>query len=68
MDGHFIGVETFCFDCDEDLYGEKLTVRLLTHVRKERKFDNLEVLKAQIESDRIFAETYFRKHLKEQEG
>ena len=68
VDGHFIGVETFCFDCDEDLYGEKLTVRLLTHVRKERKFDNLEVLKAQIESDRIFAETYFRKHLKEQEG
>ena len=51
VDGHFIGVETWFFDCDEDLYGEDLHVELMHFARPERKFGSLEELRDQIRKD-----------------
>lgn len=51
VEGSFIGVETYLFDCEGDLYGKKETVRLLHFVRPEKKFDGLEELKAQLKKD-----------------
>ena len=62
VDGHFIGVETCFFNCDEDLYGSDLSVKLLRFTRPERKFDSLEQLKEQIRNDQQTAREYF--HLK----
>ncbi len=54
-----IGVETHLFDMSEDLYGEKVRVSFLGHVRKERRFPSLEALKGQMESDIEYGKVYF---------
>ncbi len=46
-----VGAETYIYDFDEDVYGKALEVRLKEFLRPEMKFDNLDQLKAQIESD-----------------
>ncbi len=46
-----VGVETYIYDYDGDAYGEFIEVELLRFVRPEMKFDNLDMLKAQIDSD-----------------
>lgn len=45
-------VETYLFDFDRDVYGEKATVRLLRFQRPEMKFSGVEELRAQIERDK----------------
>lgn len=52
-------VEVHLIDFDGDLYGEKLRVELLFHIREERKFPDLEHLKAQIAADVAFAKMQF---------
>lgn len=59
VDGHFIGVETYLFDCDEDLYGEQEKVRLQHFLRPEVKFGSLEELKAQLQKDEAAVRAYF---------
>jgi riboflavin kinase/FMN adenylyltransferase len=44
-------LEVHAFDFSGDLYGEDLEVRFLSFLRPERKFENLEALKRQIETD-----------------
>lgn len=46
-----IKVETHLLECNEDLYGEMAQIKILKFIRREKKFDSLEQLKAQIESD-----------------
>lgn len=46
-----VGVETFIFDFQGDIYGKKIQVSFLKFIRKERKFASLEALKAQMERD-----------------
>ena len=46
-----MGVETYMYDFDEDIYDTFITVRLLDFVRPEKKFDSLEALKAQNDID-----------------
>ena len=46
-----VGVETYIYDFDGDAYGEFIEVELLRFVRPEMKFDSLDMLKAQIQSD-----------------
>lgn len=44
-------LEVHLFDFAEDLYGRTIEVRLLAHIRAERKFAGLDELKAQIAAD-----------------
>jgi riboflavin kinase/FMN adenylyltransferase len=44
-------LELHLFDLDREIYGEEVEVRFLRYLRPERKFANLEALKAQIAAD-----------------
>lgn len=55
-----VGVETFLFGIDQDIYGKNIEVQLLSFLRPERKFDGLEQLKEQIERDRDDALLYLK--------
>lgn len=44
-------VETYIFDFDKNIYGEEIVVNLVSMVRPERRFDSVDELKKQIESD-----------------
>ena len=46
-----VGVETYIYDFDRDVYGEYIEVVLHSFVRPEIKFDNMEQLKKQIQQD-----------------
>ena len=46
-----LGVETYLYDFNEEIYGEEIQVNLLAFKRSECKFDSLEQLKAQMEED-----------------
>ena len=61
FDGQFVCVETFLFDCDEDLYGKIQKVSLLEFVRSEQKFSSVDALKAQLNIDIGTAEEFFGK-------
>lgn len=53
-----VGVETFIFDYDGDLYGQEIEVGLLHFIRPERKMSSLEELKAQISKDKDFGRAF----------
>lgn len=57
-----VGVETYIFDLDRDIYGAFIEVQLLEFDRGEQKFASLEELKARIEQDKAFAAAYYEKH------
>lgn len=46
-----IGVETFIYDFDSDVYGKFIEVKLEKFVRPEMKFSGIEELKAQMKKD-----------------
>ena len=48
-------LEVYLFDFDQDLYGRRLRVRLVDFLREEKKFDDVDELKAQIASDSVKA-------------
>lgn len=50
-DRQIMGVETYLYDFEGDIYGKDIAVRLLSFRRPERKFDGIESLKAQMERD-----------------
>ena len=45
-------IETNIFGFDEDIYGLDIEITFISRIREERKFDSLEELKHQLESDR----------------
>lgn len=49
--GAFLTLETHIMDCSADLYGRELEVRFLAELRRERRFDGLEALIAQLRAD-----------------
>ncbi len=53
-----VGVETFIFDYEGDLYGREIEVGLLHYVRPERKMAGLEELKEQIARDKDFGRAF----------
>ena len=63
----FIGVETYLFDCDEDLYGKKCRVDFKKFLRPEKKFPSLEALKARLLADAENGRAYFQKIEEKQE-
>jgi riboflavin kinase / FMN adenylyltransferase len=48
-------IEVHFFDFDSELYGKKIEVAFLQRIRSEQKFDSLELLKNQLESDKKIA-------------
>ncbi len=56
-----IGVETFIFGLNKDLYGKNIEVQLLNYERPEKKFDSLEELKNQLERDKEYGLLYLDK-------
>lgn len=54
-----ITVETYIFDFQKDVYGETAEVQLVHFQRPEMKFENIEMLKLQIERDLSFTKEYF---------
>ena len=57
-----MGVETFVFGLNQDLYGRQIEVQLLNYERPEKKFDSLEELKNQLESDKEYGIAYLAQH------
>lgn len=55
----FAGVETYLFDCDENLYEKDAWVEFYHFVRPECKFDSLEELKEQIQRDAQAGKNFF---------
>lgn len=47
-------IEVHLFDFDENIYHQKLSVFILQMIRKEQKFNSLELLKDQLEKDKLF--------------
>lgn len=45
-------IETNIFDFDENIYGKKMKVSLLKHLRPEMKFESVDALKEQMHKDR----------------
>ena len=54
-----MSVETNVFDFDKDVYGNRVEVALYHFLRQEMKFENVEALKKQMESDASFAKEMF---------
>lgn len=54
-------VETFVINWSGDLYGDVVRVRFLHRIRDEKKFDDIDALKAQIAYDLHRAEEYFQR-------
>lgn len=46
-----VGVETYLYDFEGEIYGRDMTIELLGFRRPERAFDNVEALRRQIEED-----------------
>lgn len=49
--GEGVGVETFIYNFNQDVYGDMVQVKLFHFKRPECKFDNVEELKKQIKAD-----------------
>ena len=56
----FLGVETYLFDCEEDLYGEPCKVEFLHYSRPEKRFSSIEALKEQLMKDAEKGKAYFQ--------
>lgn len=56
-----IGVETYIYDFQKDVYGKMITVSLEHFKRTERKFESLEELRTQVEKDKEAGRKYFLK-------
>ena len=55
----YIGVETYIFNFDKDLYGEILEVELFYYIRPEMKFGSMEELITRMQEDILIAKQYF---------
>lgn len=53
-------VETHILDFSSNIYGETAMIRFYDYVRPEMKFDNIDALKKQIESDKKMAYAFFK--------
>ena len=50
-DENVVGVETYIDEFNQDVYGEKIVVSFIQFIRPEQKFNSIEELKAQMQSD-----------------
>ena len=59
--GSFVGVETYIFNMDKDLYGTDIEVQLLNFERPEQRFDSLDQLREQLKRDQEYGLSYLDK-------
>lgn len=52
-------IETYIIGANLNLYGCEVTLELMEFIRPERKFESLEALKAQLESDKASIISWF---------
>lgn len=52
VDGTYRTIEVNIFDFHQDIYGEQLTIELVTYIRSEKKFKNLNELMGQLATDK----------------
>lgn len=57
-DNH-ISIETYIYDFNRDLYGQEITVEILSYVRPEIKFDGIDELRNRMDADLAFGRKYF---------
>jgi len=55
-------IETYFLDFDQDLYGRKLKIEFLTHIRDEETFNSINELKEAIQKDENFARDFLLNH------
>ncbi len=63
VDGNAFLIETHVLDFSGDLYGQRLSIRWLKHLRGEMKFASLDELKQQIARDIQAARQFFEQEL-----
>ncbi|MBR2527254.1 MAG: riboflavin biosynthesis protein RibF [Blautia sp.] len=56
---NMVGIETYLFDCKEDLYGLPCKVEFLHFSRREERFDSLDALRCQLFEDVRAGRLYF---------
>ena len=54
-----VSIETYIYDFDKDVYGKDAIVSLVAFRRKEQKFDGIDALKNQLDSDIAAGREYF---------
>jgi riboflavin kinase/FMN adenylyltransferase len=55
FNGDGVTVEAHIFDFDDDIYGRNVRIAFVDHIRPEQKFDGIEAIRAQIETDCVKA-------------
>lgn len=55
VDGSKHTIEVHIFDFENDLYDETISISFVKLLRKEKKFENVEALKQQLEQDKLLA-------------
>ena len=53
-----LSIEVYFLDFDADLYNREIKVSILEFIRNEQKFESIDLLKNQIEKDKLFAIEY----------
>ncbi len=53
-----VTIEIHLFDFQEEIYGQRMKVEVMQHIRDEKRFENIEDLKNQIQLDEITARNY----------
>ncbi len=61
-EGAAIGIETYIYDFEGEIYGEELTVSLYEFLRPELKFASLDALKEQLKTDVAEGEKWHKNH------
>lgn len=59
-----MGVETYIFNFERNIYHKKIYVELLYYKRPEMKFESLEALSRQMHEDADFSREYVKQHFK----
>lgn len=57
-----VGIETYIYDFDRQIYGEELTVSLHEFLRCEYRFDSLDALRQQLQKDVAKGENWHKNH------
>lgn len=52
-------LETYIFNFNENIYGRRISLSFIKHIRKERKFDNVTLLVEQLKKDESIIEDLF---------